>query len=187
MRTPYESHVLHWQACKLCPLCDTRKHVVLVRGRLPCDTLFVGEAPGESEDVLGSPFRGPAGHLLDLIIERALEGSEARPRIALTNLVACIPRDGADKAAEPPPKAIRACADRLNELVQIADPKIIIGVGKLAENWLPKLLSPTYVDCHTVNIVHPAAILRAPVVSRGLLAQRCEVVLASAFYHFERS
>jgi uracil-DNA glycosylase len=44
---------------------------VLAKGKLPCDVLFVGEAPGESEDVTGTPFIGPAGRLLDEMIANA--------------------------------------------------------------------------------------------------------------------
>lgn len=120
--TPFQKHKLRWQSCERCDLCQTRDKTCLVRGKLPADVLFVGEAPGPSEDVIGQPFIGPAGHLLDEIIAEAIDhipilcstcgkpqfnspsgyvcdnghggadSKEASLRIAFTNLVACIPK-----------------------------------------------------------------------------------------------
>ena len=87
--TPYQRHREKWKGCERCSLYRGRRSVVLCRGKLPCDVLFVGEAPGVSEDVLGRPFVGPAGKLLDEIVERALDGQYD---YAITNLVACIPK-----------------------------------------------------------------------------------------------
>jgi uracil-DNA glycosylase len=53
-------------------LCPLARKVVLARGTLPCDVLFIGEGPGVSEDVTGRPFVGPAGSLLDHIVNTAL-------------------------------------------------------------------------------------------------------------------
>lgn len=84
----FSDHVDRWKHCTLCPLHKVRRQVVLARGKLPADVLMVGEAPGLSEDVLGAPFTGPAGQLLDRIITATeLENY----RIAFTNLVGCIP------------------------------------------------------------------------------------------------
>lgn len=70
--TPLQAHLSRWaHGCGgLC--CKAARHVCLVRGTVPCDLLFVGEAPGASEDVIGRPFVGPAGQLLDEICRRAL-------------------------------------------------------------------------------------------------------------------
>lgn len=70
--TTWLEHVEKWRDCMRCPLSEQRSNIVLARGTVPCDVLFVGEAPGASEDALGQPFVGPAGHLLDQVIERAL-------------------------------------------------------------------------------------------------------------------
>jgi uracil-DNA glycosylase family 4 len=61
--------------------CAGANRVVLVRGSVPCDVLFIGEAPGQSEDVVGRPFVGPAGKLLDRIIEDALSGITVNKRV----------------------------------------------------------------------------------------------------------
>jgi uracil-DNA glycosylase len=73
-KTLWSAHVDDWKDCTRCPLHTVRSNVVLARGSIPCDILFVGEAPGRSEDALGKPFVGPAGILLDEMIEDALSG-----------------------------------------------------------------------------------------------------------------
>jgi uracil-DNA glycosylase len=71
IQTPFQLHVAQWRNCTACPLHIGRKQVVFARGKIPCDILFVGEAPGKSEDMHGQPFYGPAGQLLDDIVENA--------------------------------------------------------------------------------------------------------------------
>lgn len=87
--TLYQQHVQRWISCQRCALRLRRKHVVIARGTVPAPVVFVGEAPGESEDVLGIPFVGPAGHLFDYILNEAITD---RTRYAITNLVCCIPK-----------------------------------------------------------------------------------------------
>lgn len=185
--TPYQRHVGKWKNCRRCLLCKTRKNVVIARGKLPCDVLFVGEAPGSSEDVIGQPFVGPAGHLLDKVIDQSWrqaasivqDGDEDRfydeTRYCLTNLVACIPKDVGEKG-EPPEESIRACSPRLQEFIEdVACPRLVVCVGRLSWEWCPRVAGVQY-----VQIVHPAAILRADVSQRGLMIQRSVVTLADA-------
>lgn len=154
--SPYRAHVAKWEDCDRCPLCETRRRVVLARGKLPCDILFVGEAPGGSEDVHGQPFIGPAGRLLDHLIQKAIDAAEVEsPRLAFTNLVACLPIHESGKS-DPTASEIKACKDRLVEFVRIASPKRIVAVGSLSSKWLPKLIDRE----PDVSIVHPASILR---------------------------
>ena len=181
--TRFQSHVERWKDCRACGLCERRTRVVIARGMVPCDVLFVGEGPGRSEDVLGKPFCAPAGHLLDKIIERALP---AGVTFALANLVCCLPvDDDGDKMGEPPPESIEACAERLNEFVEICGPRLIVCVGELAKSWIfpskkgQKGILKGY-DGAMAAITHPAAILRANVAQRSLLVQRCVVALANA-------
>lgn len=161
----YAKHLVRWSDCQDCHLCDTRKHTVLLRGKLPADVLFCGEAPGESEDCLGQPFRGPAGRLLDQIIEEAWEAAESDARWAMTNLVACLPsaKVAANKSSaledgsgwEPTKEEITACAGRLLEVIKIARPKLIVTLGKLAAKHTP--IPP---GRRVLHLIHPAAILR---------------------------
>ncbi len=166
----WTNHRERWKNCTECELSESCTQVVLARGRLPCDILFVGEAPGVSEDVLGKPFVGPAGKLLDKITRSGLSVASFPVSCAWTNLVSCIPKDeeGA-KTREPPPESIEACAPRLREFVRLADPQVLVAVGLVAERWLHKILRARY---RIVNVMHPAAILRMDVSQRGLAIQR---------------
>lgn len=177
----YQQHKERWGKGCGSEICEgVRK--VFARGTLPCDILFIGEAPGEVENVLGQPFRGPAGQLLDLIIEKSVPTSYT---YALTNLVCCLPRDEEDgrKATAPPDDAIRDCQPRLLEFIELASPKLIICVGQLAKDfvmpgyrWAIKLPKPIPM----VDIKHPAYILRANTTQKGLLVQRATVVIQNA-------
>lgn len=176
--TPYEAHKKRWLKCTRCPLHETRSRVVLVRGKLPCDVLLVGEAPGQSEDALGKPFVGPAGKLLDRMIEDA-GGNVQRIRLAFTNVVACIPYDEeGKKTSEPPEVAVRRCRSRLEELIAIARPSWVLGVGLVAEKQL-KLQA--HRDYRVKGIVHPAAVLRAVPAQQGLLYQKNVVIMSEVF------
>jgi uracil-DNA glycosylase family 4 len=174
--TAYQRHKLRWKNCTRCSLCETRQNVVLLRGTIPAEVLFIGESPGNSEDVLGKPFVGPAGKLLDHIIEKALKGEHT---YCLTNLVACIPLEveGGKKVAEPTRESILACAPRLVELVKIVKPRYIIGVGSLAKKWIGAIIGES--DWLFDSITHPSAILRANVAQQGLAIETCIVTIES--------
>lgn len=192
MTTLYQLHRQQWANGCGSDQCTIASKVVLGRGVIPCDILFIGEAPGESEDSIGKPFCGPAGHLLDQIIARAMAEFEAvhgplLPTTAFTNLVGCIPRqpDG-DKATEPEPDQVNCCSNRLCQFASICRPTTVVLVGKLAAkyicgqnslgcDWLPddKFLE-------FVQLVHPAAILRAPLAQKDMMVRKTIVTLASA-------
>ncbi len=189
----YRQHVEKWSACTGCDLSEHRSQVVLVKGCLPTDVLFIGEAPGFSEDTIGRPFEGPAGALLHGIIEQATfdmmidagaitdtDVSDGEPpRFAFSNLCCCLPTDEeGTKAGEPLPHQIMACSDRLRELVAMAMPRLIIAVGSLPEKWLPKLL-PDYKG-KFAHVMHPSAILRHPKIQQTNDIKRCIVNIRSA-------
>jgi DNA polymerase len=170
----WTNHRDKWKVCELCPLCETRKNVVLLRGILPAPILLIGEAPGPSEDILGKPFVGPAGHLLDAILEKAIDGQYD---YAITNIVACLPKsDNPDKSFEPPTKvSIEACKPRVLETIEMCNPRLIITVGTLAQKHVPVIKGIRY-----AHIIHPAAILRADVSQQGLQEQRAAVIIEDA-------
>lgn len=199
--TAYQCHLAKWKNGCGSGLCTGATKVVLCRGSLPCDVLFIGEAPGVSEDALGRPFVGPAGKLLDRIIDRAADGIETqdrgpramelrgpiRPlRFAFTNLVGCLPRDpDGRKASEPLPEEIGECAPRLEEFVaEVAKPRFIVCVGDHANHWIIGTKGKRHLllgyTGRLVHVVHPAAILRANQAQQGLMRQRVEVVLRNA-------
>lgn len=166
--SPWKLHKFEWQHCELCDLCEHRRKVVLARGSLPAEVLFIGEAPGPSEDSIGEPFVGPAGHFLDGMLQRAgfnvCDHGERPVTRCFTNLVGCIPKDEENKKfAEPPKHAILACSPRLLELVAMCKPKVIVCVGKLSEKWARKILEGKNVQAGTGKMdqsekgVHPGS------------------------------
>ena len=165
-------------------ICSEAKQVVFARGRVPADVLFAGEAPGASEDALGKPFVGPAGKLLDHIIERAFRNHASRT-YCLTNLVGCIPFDeNGVKTEEPDPDDILACSGRLLEFVRIVQPKLIVCVGSLPEKWIIGTKGKRHIlaeyECARIPITHPAAVLRMNIAAQGLAVQRCVVNISNA-------
>lgn len=182
--TPWQKHVRTWETCTRCPLGFQRSRICLGRGALPCKVLFIGEAPGVSENTLGYPFAGPAGHLLDEWIEVACQTfGEDRPRIAFTNLVACFPREAkASGDNEPTPDEIKTCEPRLKEFCRIASPRLTVCVGSLAHKWVQRMRANLGLgDCKLVHITHPAAVLRATLAQKDMMSQQARIVLQTAF------
>ena len=144
-----------WQNCDKCLLHTTRHKMVPYRGSIPADILFIGEAPGLCEDVLGKPFVGPAGNLLDMILEDALSNIEfSSPTYCITNTVCCIPKDPiSNQIRQPHKEEISICQERLVDFIALIKPQVIITVGKIAKQNLPQLPIPFH------HIIHPAALL----------------------------
>lgn len=169
----WEAFVERWKNCTRCPLHQQRFRICLARGVIPADMVIIGEAPGASEDAMGLPFVGPAGRVLDQIVERALP-----PAVSwvMTNLVCCYPRDAKMEGTnEPEAEEIQACHQRLVEFVNIARPRLIVCVGNLASQWVDWQGG---VKC--THITHPAAILRMPVAQQQMAVQRCVITMRSA-------
>lgn len=189
--TSWQQHVERWKDCTECGLCTQRSRIVLARGQVPCDVLFCGEAPGDSEDTIGKPFVGPAGQLLEDIVQRAMPDKIRR---AYTNLVACFPAEAKEAGTnEPSHDEIRACEPRLVEFVRMCRPKLIVLVGKLAASYIigvaqfrldnepeqPEWI-PEGKTLEFVEIYHPAYILRLPLAQRGMAAKKCEITIRNA-------
>lgn len=167
-----------------------RSRVCIARGSIPADVLFVGEAPGVSEDSIrqkgpyniGTPFVGPAGQLLDRMIVKAVQESGVQaPRMCLSNLVGCIPKaeETKRKKVEPLPAEIEACYPRLEELFTLVKPRLVVCVGGLSEK---QARIKSWEERFTIlNILHPSAILHQDVGERGLSVQRVIVQLSDAF------
>jgi len=188
MLTQLERHKLKWKDCTECQLCETRRNVVLVRGTIPAEVLFIGDAPGKSEDVIGVPFVGPAGKLLDYIIEQSQE-AEVRYEFAITNIVSCIPLDDTNHVQEPTKESIKSCRERLEEIVKLVYPELIVTVGATATRTVKKYKNDwdkwsIYKDnpLETVEIVHPAAILRMHQVGQPLEIKKCITAISEAVY-----
>ena len=132
--SPYQQHLNEWKDCTRCKLHSTRKRMVFYKGKIPCDILFIGEAPGMSEDCIGIPFDGPAGNLLAQMVKRAIP---EKYRLCFGNMLACIPVDDTGrKATEPEDECVEACTPRISQIIAIASPRVLVAIGKLPGNWL---------------------------------------------------
>lgn len=118
-KSPYRLHVERWSAGCGASICPGSHRRCLARGSLPCDVLFVGEAPGESEDVLGEPFRGPAGQLLDEIVRRATGHLRRCSNCARGNLWALSP------SPENPLLCPHGCGEEDSEPLKIAFTNVV--------------------------------------------------------------
>jgi uracil-DNA glycosylase len=157
------------RTCERCPeLAKTRKTVVFGAGNADADLMFVGEAPGASEDEQGLPFVGRAGKLLEqLLAEIGLE----RGDVFIANTLCCRPPGNRD----PQPHEIDNCSEYLMRKVELIEPKVICTLG----NFSTKLLrgDPTGItrlhgqpEAITIGrravrlypLYHPAAALYTP-------------------------
>lgn len=148
--------------CNRCSLCATRTNVVFGVGPADAEVLFVGEGPGQQEDLTGQPFVGPAGQLLDDMLSIIGMG---RHNCYIANIVKCRPPRNRD----PRPQEQEACFPYLENQIDLLDPKIIVCLGRIAGQ---KIMSPQlritfdHGRWHYINerwmmaMYHPSALLR---------------------------
>lgn len=148
--------------CQRCRLCQTRNHVVFGVGRKDADILFIGEGPGEQEDLQGEPFVGAAGKLLDDMLSII---DLDRTNIYIANTVKCRPPMNRDPSEEEQ----SACAAYLDQQISLIQPKIIVCLGRIAAK---RIISEDYRItrehgqwyCRNgiwlTAIYHPSALLR---------------------------
>ena len=117
-------------SCTRCGLCETRKNVVFGVGREDADILFVGEGPGEQEDLKGEPFVGPAGKLLDDML--SIIDLDRHSNCYIANIVKCRPPRNRD----PLETEQDACIGYLRNQVALIKPKIIVCLGRIAAKRL---------------------------------------------------
>jgi len=124
-----------WQVCEGCLLSQTRTNVVFGMGNPDARVLLIGEGPGEEEDRTGQPFQGPSGDLLQALVGKAgLKWDD----IYLTNLVGCRPTDDKGKNRDPSVLERDTCMPRVQEIIYLVDPWIVVPVGKVALKALAK-------------------------------------------------
>jgi uracil-DNA glycosylase len=153
--------------CTLCKLSRVRTQVVFGTGRADADLMFVGEGPGEQEDLQGEPFVGRAGQLLTQLIEGI---GLTREDVYIANVVKCRPPGNRDPEAE----EIEACAPWLDRQLYLIRPKAIVTLGNFATKLLletkegiTKLrgrdfpFSRAGVDARLFPTLHPSAVLRS--------------------------
>jgi DNA polymerase len=153
--------------CDLCKLAAGRTQVVFGVGRAAADLMFVGEGPGEQEDLKGEPFVGRAGQLLTQLIEGI---GLTRDDVYIANVVKCRPPGNRD----PQPDEIEACAPWLDRQLELIRPRVIVTLGNFATKLLldtkegiTKLrgrefeFSRAGVDATLLPTFHPSAVLRS--------------------------
>ena len=161
--------MLSWQeleqachCCTRCGLCEKRHNVVFGVGNRNTDILFVGEGPGEQEDLKGEPFVGPAGKLLDDMLSII---DLDRTNCYIANIVKCRPPDNRD----PLETEQDACIGYLRNQVALIRPKIIVCLGRVAakriirENYRITREHGQWVEKNGVWMTafyHPSALLR---------------------------
>lgn len=150
--------------CRACELCHGRHNLVFGVGSETADIMFIGEGPGEQEDLQGEPFVGPAGRLLDTMLEII---HLSRKDVYIANIVKCRPPRNRD----PLPQEQNACVPWLQRQIALVDPKIIVFLGRIAACYF---LRPDFKISRehgqwlelngrkTMAIYHPSALLRDP-------------------------
>ena len=117
------------KSCNRCGLCETRRNVVFGVGNRQTSILFVGEGPGEQEDLKGEPFVGPAGQLLDDMLSII---DLDRTNCYIANIVKCRPPHNRD----PLEIEQEACVGYLRQQISLIKPKIIVCLGRIAAKAL---------------------------------------------------
>ena len=150
--------------CRRCKLCETRTNVVFGTGSEHADVMFIGEGPGENEDLQGEPFVGRGGKLLDDMLELIYLD---RSQVYIANMVKCRP----PKNRDPLPEEQSACAEWLSRQLELIDPKLIVCLGRIAAMRFIRSdfkISREHGQWFDVNgrrvmaLYHPAALLRDP-------------------------
>ena len=151
--------------CRKCELCTTRHNVVFGVGSQNAKIMFVGEGPGEQEDLRGEPFVGPAGQLLDDML--SIIDLSRKENCYIANIVKCRPPYNRD----PKENEQDACIGYLYEQMELVQPKIIVCLGRIAAK---KLIDADYRITRQhgqwvrkdgvwmTAIYHPSALLRDP-------------------------
>ena len=158
--------------CTACPLYKNATQTVFGEGRPTADVVFVGEQPGDAEDLAGKPFIGPAGKLLD---QALLQAGIDRSTVYVTNAVKHFkwePRGKRRLHKTPNSRDIAACRPWLEAEVAALQPRVLVAFGATAAGTLlgskVKVLRdrghvmPSAFCPQTIVTVHPSSLLRAP-------------------------
>jgi DNA polymerase len=151
--------------CPRCKLCQSRKNLVVGEGNPNAELVFVGEGPGEQEDLQGRPFVGKAGQLLDRMIQAM---GLQREQVYICNVVKCRPPGNRN----PEPDEIAACSPFLARQLDVIRPKVVVALGKFAAQTLLQTETPISKlrgnffpyrnGAKLMPTFHPAYLLRNP-------------------------
>ena len=150
--------------CRRCPLGSVRNNLVFGTGSQTARVMFIGEGPGEQEDLQGEPFVGPAGKLLDIMLQII---DLDRTSVYIANIVKCRPPHNRD----PELSEQTACIGWLYRQIQLVDPEILVFLGRIAASAFIRSdfrISREHGQWFTVMgkpamaLYHPSALLRDP-------------------------
>jgi uracil-DNA glycosylase family protein len=158
--------------CRECPIGETATQSVNGEGRLHAPLMFVGEQPGDQEDLQGHPFIGPAGHLLD----RALEAiGVPRDAVFVSNAVKHFKFELRGKRRihkSPSQREAAACLHWLEDEIALVKPKALVALGATAARSLLGYQVPVTAErgkwleradgLKVLITLHPSALLRMP-------------------------
>ncbi len=155
--------------CTRCPLHQGRTQTVPGSGNANASIMFIGEAPGASEDEQGVPFVGRSGQYLNYLLNQI---GLSRPDVFITNVVKCRPPSNRDPKSD----EIEACKDYLARQIDTINPEVIVTVGRFSmARYFPKAKisnihgQPKYENGRAYYpIYHPAAALRNPGLKRDM-------------------
>lgn len=148
-------------ACNQCALGATRNQIVFGSGNLNADLMFIGEAPGATEDETGEPFVGRAGKVLT---EELQKNGIRRDDVFICNIIKCRPPGNRD----PRPEEIQSCEPFLLQQIDLIKPKLLCALGRFAAMTLLKKkfsimqVRGTWNDYHGIPLMiclHPSATL----------------------------
>jgi len=154
------------KVCTKCRLCKTATNSVPGEGNPNSELVFIGEAPGETEDLTGSPFVGRAGRLLETLLGKI---GYKREDVWIGNIIKHRPPQNRD----PLPDEILACQPYLTEQLKIMSPKLIVTLGRFALLYFyndGKISRDKgkLVGLNVFPVYHPAAALRNPQMAKAL-------------------
>ena len=117
------------RACQLCDLHQSRTQTVFGVGDRQADLMIIGEAPGADEDRQGEPFVGPAGQLLNAMLQAI---GLQRAQVYITNILKCRPPGNRDPSA----LEVASCQDYLFRQIELVQPQLLLVLGRIAAHAL---------------------------------------------------
>jgi uracil-DNA glycosylase family 4 len=156
--------------CRRCTLCHSRSQIVIDRGDPEAPIMLISERPGDNEDMVGKPFVGRAGDLLDKML--AAIDLDSNRDVLIANVTKCRPE--ADRA--PAKTEVEACMPFLEKQIELMGPRVIVLLGAVALKWFDPTRSdikmedeagkffelPRFPGIQFVVLYNPAFLLRDP-------------------------
>jgi DNA polymerase len=155
-------NIIDLKNCSRCSIAKGRRNFVQGRGSIPADLLFIGEAPGKSENLLGEPFVGPSGNLLEYMLKDLSKRLHLKEMISffITNVILCRPYVTDESSVDygnnrtPSPNEIINCFPYVIAICKKVNPKFVVFIGAVSE----EMFSGEF-PLH-IKIYHPAFLLK---------------------------